>query len=240
MVRNDRRTRLLPKIIFGQFSVGLIVACISLGIIFYAEGYRLNFSTLKIVKTGVLYLEFQPHDVTVTRNNLSKNKSSNFVENLTPGFYNISISKPGFIPWQLQLQVQSQSVNDYSKIILFRSDVVTADLIDQNKIALLSAPTDVLATNAPDQLLFSEHEIWIGSDLVTRFAGTIQKAIWYPDLSHIVYQQGKELRVIEISGKNDTLLATLSSDKPTIFVIGNRGTELYFQDGDQYKVATIR
>ncbi|HLC44024.1 MAG TPA: hypothetical protein VJK08_02795 [Patescibacteria group bacterium] len=240
MVRNDRRTRLLPKIILGQFVVGLIVICISLGVIFYAEGYRLNFSTFKIVKTGVVYLDFQPNDVTVTWNNLSKKESSNFVKNLTPGFYNFSISKPGFTPWQLQLQVQSQSVNDYNEIILFRSDIVTSNLSDTNKIAFLNAPTDVLASNAPDQLLSNAHEIWIGSQLVTRFAEPLQRAIWYPDLSHIVFQQGKEIRVIESSGQNDTLLATLSSEESTVFNIGNRGTELYFKDGDQYKVATIR
>lgn len=240
MVRNDRRTRLLPKIILGQVSVGLIVVAISLGIISYARGYRLDLSTYKFVKTGVLYLEFEPHDVTVTWNNYSKERSSNFLENLLPGFYNIIISKKGYTPWQLKLQVQSESVNDFGKIILFRSDIAVSILSDPDKIALLRTPTDALATNAPDQLLYNEHEIWVGDRLVTRFAETIQKAVWYPDLSHIVYQQGKEIRIIEGNGQNDTLLATLSTDKPTVFTIGNRSSELYFQDGEIYKMATIR
>ncbi len=240
MVRNDRRTRLLPKIILGQLGVSLIIACISISVIFFAEGYRFDLATFKIVKTGVLYLEFEPHDVTVSWNNTSKGESSSFVENLTPGFYSVSVAKPDFVTWKASLQVTSQSVNDYSRIVLFRSKIATSNLTNTDKIALLTAPTDVLASNAPDQLLFNDHEIWIGNQLVTRFANPIQNAVWYPDLYHIVYQQGKAIRVIESNGQNDTLLATLSNDTPTIFAIGNRGSELYFQDGGGYKVAVIR
>ncbi len=240
MVRNDRRTRLMPKIILGQLGVTLLIICIGLGIIFYAEGYRVDFATMKIVKTGVLYLEFEPHDVTINWDGQSRNESTSFVESLSPDFYSVSVTKTGFTPWDLQLQVLSQSVNDYSKIVLFRSSIPVVNLTDQNKIAILNAPTDVLASNAPDQLLFNAHEIWVGNQLVTRFAAPIQNAIWYPDLAHILYQQGKEIRVIEADGQNDTLLATLSSDKPTIFAVGNRGIELYFLDNGQYKMATIR
>lgn len=240
MVRNDRRTRLLPKIILGQLGVGLIVLAISLCVIFYAEGYRFDISHLSVVKTGVLYLEFDPHDVTVVWNGQKKTVSSSFVENITPGLYDVSIAKADYTPWRIQQRVLSGSVNDFSKIILFRSDITVSTLSDPKKIAMLNAPSDVLASNAPDQLLFSAHEIRIGSQLVTRFAEPVQNAIWYPDLSHIVYQQGKEIRVIELDGQNDTLLATLSTDKPTIFAIGNRGAELYFVDNGQYKVATIR
>jgi len=240
MVRNDRRTRLLPKILFWQSFTALIIILISFCIIFYAEGYRFDFSTFKITKTGVLYLEFQPRNVTIKVNDNTKNKSSNFVDNLTPGFYRVSITKPGYVTWKLGLEVRSQSVNDFSDIILFRSDIKVADLTDTDKINVLMEPTDVLAVNAPNQLLFNDHEIWIGDKLVTRFAEKIQGAIWYPDLEHIVYQQSKQIRVIESSGQNDTLLTALSSDIATIFAIGNRGTELYYQDGETYKIAKIR
>jgi len=240
MVRNDRRTRLLPKILFGQSVVASIVVLISLGVIFYAEGYRIDFSTFRVVKTGVLYLKIQPRNVTINVNDLRQQESSSFVENLTPGFYHVSVGKSGFVTWKLGLQVRSQSVNEYSDIILFRSKIPVLPLTDADKIGLLMEPTDVLATNAPDQLLFNDHEIWIGNDLVTRFSNQIQNATWYPDLAHIIFQQGKEIRIIEINGGNDTLLAILSSDKPTIFAVGNRGTELYFQDGESYKMVTIR
>ncbi|PIS07604.1 hypothetical protein COT78_02810 [Candidatus Berkelbacteria bacterium CG10_big_fil_rev_8_21_14_0_10_43_13] len=240
MVRNDRRTRLLPKILFGQSIVAFIVILMSLGVIFYAEGYRFDFSTFRVVKTGVLYLKFQPRNVTISVNDLRQEESSSFVENLTPGLYHVSVDKSGYVSWKLGLQVRSQSVNEFSDIILFRSKIPVSDLTDPDKIGILTEPTEVLASNAPDQLLYNEYEIWVGNQLVTRFASPVQGAVWYPDLAHIVYQQGKEIRLIESNGQNDTALVKLSSDTPTIFAIGSRGSELYFQDDGKYKMAKIR
>ena len=239
-VRNDRRTRRMGKIILGQLFAAIIITIISLSLIGYGLGYRLDSSNFKLVKTSVVYLEFSPRDVVVSVNNEKTTNASNFVQNIRPGLYNIILSKDGYIPWTMQLRADSGAVYDFRKIVLFNSNIKTDNLSDQSKINLINAPLDILAENSPGELSNSDYEIWIGDKLVTRFSEPVKSALWYPDLNHIVYQQSNQIRVIEIDGQNDTLLVTLTSAAKTKFVIGNRGSELYYLDGEQYKVATIR
>lgn len=239
-VRNDRRTRLMAKIILGQFAFALLITVISLGVLSYGQGYRFDFSTFRLIKTGVIYLEFTPKDSKISVNGVAEQKYSSFTLNTPPGFYSISVSKDGFTPWLEQFHLDSGSVFDYRNIILFKSDITATKLTDSDKIKLINAPLDVLAANSPGQLLSNEYEIWIDKTLVTRFSEPIGRVIWYPDMAHIVYQQGDEIRIIENNGQNDTLLAKLSSTNQAQFAIGARGTELYYLDGDTYKTATIR
>jgi len=240
MVRNDRRTKLLPKIIIGQLFVSFIIVALALLMIFYTEGYRMDFSDFKVFKTGVIYLNFLPRNANISINSTDCKAVSNLAKNLPSGFYHISVAKDGYKTWNLSLQITPSSVNDYRDIILFKDQITPADLKDESKISLINLPTDVLASNAPDQLLYNNYEIWVGDNLVTRFSTAIKKAIWYPDLAHIVYQQGDEIRIIETTGQNDTLLVKLSTQKISSFVIGARGTELYYTDNGAFKIATIR
>jgi len=240
MVRNDRRTRLLPKIILGQALFTLITVLVSGSIIFYSQGYRYNFKTLKVIKTGVLYLNFLPKDATITINDETLKPNSEIAKNLVPGTYFVSVKKESYISWNLTLKVEPSTVNDYKDIVLFKDDIKPTELTDNSKIDLLNTPIYTLATNAPGKLNFTDHEIWSGDQLVTRLSDPIIAAVWYPDLAHIIYQQGSEIRVIELNGKNDTLLFKLDKNTPVKMAVGARGTELYFVQDEIYKVATIR
>jgi hypothetical protein len=240
MVSNNRRTKLLPKIIAGQISVALLITTIALGIIFYAQGYRIHLNNFKVFQTGVLVLAYEPTDSIVKINDKVFESNSNTAKNLEPGFYNIEVTKTNYLPWQLSLRVEAESVNIFKNIILFKDNIAANNLTDQKKIDFLNTPSNVLADNSSKKLTNNSYEIRVDDDLVTRLSTQIQKVIWYPDLYHIVYQQGDEIRIIESNGSNDTLLATLSGNASTIFAIGNRGTELYFIDNGQYKMAVIR
>jgi hypothetical protein len=131
-------------------------------------------------------------------------------------------------------------VTDYRNIVMFKSKTQAALLTDQRKINLLNTPDDILAANAEKELSYSDYEIWVNDSLVTRFSKPIYKAIWYPDLFHIVYQQGDEIRVVEKSGFNETLLVKLNSPEQTPFVIGSHGDELYFFEDGKAMSASIR
>lgn len=241
MVTNDRRTKLLPKILFGQLGVAVLITFVALAIIYYAQGYRVNFQTFEVQKTGVLVLNYSPKDSVVSINSKTVKTDSNILsKNLAPGRYALRIEKEGFIPWTLSLKIEAESVNVYKEIALFRKNITVSTLTDQNKISILNTPNDVLASNASDQLYSMDHEIWAGGHLVGRFSNEITNVSWYPDYEHILFQDGKEIRVIEKDGTNDTLLVTLQKDTGVRFAVGNKGTELYFYDDGQYKMATIR
>ena len=243
-VTNNKRTRYLPKIILGQTVFSLIVILLAFGLAFYAQGYRFDFRHFSVVKTGVLVLTYQPNNAIVSLNNASVPASDgNLAINLQPGNYNISISDSNYASWNYFLKVNSESVNLFDKIVLFFANPKVSSLTDQGKISLLNNPTDALAlknSTSSSSLYFNNYEIWAGGKLVTRLSTPIQDAIWYPDFQHVIYQQGKEIRVIETSGRYDTLLATMSSDKQTELAVNSHGDELYFQDSSNYEMAKIR
>ncbi|MFA7254198.1 MAG: hypothetical protein WC107_06645 [Patescibacteria group bacterium] len=241
MVRNDRRTKLLPKIILGQLLVGAIIFCLAIALIRYAQGYRIDFQSFRMIKTAVLVLDYQPKDAKVLLNGKSaKYLRTSFAKNLLPGFYNISVEKEGYTPWQMPLNMPTESVNVFKDIVLFKKEIEISELIDQRKIAILNEPVSLLAQKSENGLFMNSNEIWVGNQLVTRFSTQLKKVIWYSDMYHIVFQAGNEIRVIEKNGMNDTLLATLSQETVATFNINNRGDELYFIDGGQYKIAKIR
>jgi hypothetical protein len=239
-VQNNRRTKLLPKIILGQSFFALVITAIALGVIFYAQGERFDFKHLRIIKTGVLTIDYLPDDASVYLSGKLVAGGGNVVENITPGTYSVRISKPGYVTWNKTLRVESHSVNNFKKVFLVREKIESSELVDQSKISLLDSPIDVLASNASDSLIFNDYEIWVGTKLIARFSSKVNRAIWYPDLAHIVYQQGNEIRIIDLNGNYDTLLVTLTQANSTKFAIGNHGTELYYLDGGKYKLARIR
>jgi hypothetical protein len=239
-VRNDKRTKRLPQIITSQMVFSVVVVIISLLIIAYGLGYRYNYRTFKVLKTGILVVQGPPNDAQVHVNKtLGKITQNKFSQSVTPGTYNVDISKDGFVTWHESLQVESSSINLFDNVVLFRSSPVISELTDTKKIAQLDTPEDILA-NANNDFLVKGYEIWIGDQLTARFSTPILRAIRYTDMSHVVYQQDDEIRVIENNGKNDTLLVKLSSPVAANFVIGNHGTELYYVDGGVNKMAIIR
>ena len=236
---NNRRTRSLPQILVGQFIVILLIVAVSLSFISYAQGYRFNVKNFRIIKTGVIYLITNPKNATVFINGREMSNKTPFSKVEYPGHYNIEIKAEGYHNWSETIHVRPEYVYSSKKIVLFRKDLLAQPLTDQNKIALLNQPVDSLATNPPYNLFVNSNEIWAYAKLVSRFSEPISKAIWYPDYEHILFQIGREIRVIECAGRNDTLLTTLPSDKPTSFALNYDGSELYFVDDGKNQVLMI-
>ena len=238
---NNKRTKRLPRIILNQSLVGLLMGMLALSVLFFAEGYRLNLTNMKVVKTGVLYLSTDPKGATIYLNDKKLDEKTPSAQNLQAGNFYASVEMPGYKTWSATFKINSGLVTQFDQIVLFKDNPEISNLSDQRKIDLLNSPVDFLAnTNGKNSLVDNGYEIWQNNSLVTRFSTPVNNVVWYSDMQHILYQQGKEIRVIEKSGINDTLLVTLSSQDPVHFTVNGRGDELYFLDGEQYKMAKIR
>ncbi len=237
---NNRRTKSIFKIFASQLAVALFVAALSLSILFYAEGYRFNYKNLKVSKTGVIALNSFPREATIKVNDKIKAKKTPFSENLLSGYYNVEILKAGYFSWTQSVMVEPELVKNFKNIVLFKEKPEIRSLTDQKTIKELNSPIDTLAVRSSNGLFQSDYEIWVDGDLITRFSEPIYRAIWYTDKQHILYQQGQEIRVIESTGTNDTLLISLSESFPTSFFTNDKGDQLYYKDGSEYKVAAVR
>lgn len=242
---NNRRTKLLPKIILGQLFVGLIMAVLGFSILFFAEGYRLNVKNFKIIKTGMASFSVYPRDSKVFLDSKlvftgSKFRTSAFSVNLTPGYYTARVEHDGFKTWNSEFKIESGFVSDYKSIVLFKSEIIPKPLTDQRKISALNAPVDSLATQSTNSPINIGPEIWLSNKLVTRFSAPVLSAKWYSDEYHILFQIGNEIRVMDKNGSNNILLITLKQDTNTNYNVNYQGDELYYIDGNNYMMAIIR
>ncbi len=92
--------------------------------IFYSRGYRFDFETKKIVKSGAFYFRTQPESCEIYLDGKLKKKTdflfgNAFIKNLLPKKYNIRIEKEGYFLWEKALEVKEEFVTEAKNIILF-------------------------------------------------------------------------------------------------------------------------
>lgn len=236
---NQRRNR-IPQIIVGQLSVALLIIMISLVLIFYSQGWRVNLKNFKIYKTGLVYLMISPVPDKIYIENKEYQGNNEFYKNLVPGDYDIRVIKDGYVDWVENIKIEEEMVSAEKNVMIFLSKPVISDLTDQSKIDYLNSPEISLAENARNKLAYNKYEIWSDDKLVTRFSEPIMSVSWYPDYEHIIYQKNNQIRIISKDGFNDTGLVNLSNSTPVKFMIGGQGKELYYIDSGQYKKAIIQ
>jgi hypothetical protein len=236
---NNRRTKLLPKIVLGQLGVALIIAILGFSVLFYAEGYRINFKTWEVSRIGILYVSSIPKSASVYVNNTFRKTKTPFNISLDPGVYTVQIQKKGYVSWEKNVKVESTKVSSFENIVLFKNNIEPQEIIDQKKIASINEPISILS-GANKGLYYNSHEIWVNNSIVARFSEEIQRAVWYSDNNHVVYQQGNKLRIIQLDGTYDLELISLSNETPTNFAVSDNGNELYFYDNGKYYSAIIR
>ncbi len=98
-------------------------------LVLIAQGYVLDFKTFHVVKTGAIFLDFEPtKDASLLVNGVTKKIGTTFinqgtlVKNLAPGSYHVLLSKPGYASWEKTLDVSSGLVTPRTAIRLFPKD----------------------------------------------------------------------------------------------------------------------
>jgi len=107
------------------FILAVIFIIITPMILFYSEGYRIDFETGKIIETGGLYIKTNPGEAIVKINDKKEEKTSGFsrslfVQNFTPKTYNIKISKDGYLSWEKNIEIVEKKVSEID-IVLFKT-----------------------------------------------------------------------------------------------------------------------
>ncbi len=90
-------------------------------IVLSTAGYRYNFSTWRLERTGVLVVESRPAGAAVTLNGeLQRQESPAHFGNLAPGAYDVRIGKAGYLPWEKRVPVASRTTSFLNRITLYR------------------------------------------------------------------------------------------------------------------------
>lgn len=86
----------------------------------YSLGYSVDYHTLKIYKTGIIYLKSRPSGASIYLNGrLLPDLTPARIENLKPGAYKVDLKREGFYPWQKDIAVKPNMVTKADEIVLF-------------------------------------------------------------------------------------------------------------------------
>ncbi|MEI6040566.1 MAG: PEGA domain-containing protein [Candidatus Berkelbacteria bacterium] len=206
------------KISFILLWAFLIVSFTTLAVfvLYEANGYRLDKTTMKLEQTGLVAIDGLPKQVNIDVNNTRMKDVLPFkMSKALPGTYVVKISKDGYSNWTKTIKVIGGQAIDFKKVYLY---ITNPQIIESNRNTNAEAIKND-AKNEANDLLIINNEIWYKKLLVTRFSDTPKSAILTDDREHIIFQLGKELRVIELDGANNTKLFDFPTNDPYVFAM---------------------
>jgi len=193
-------------------------------VVFYSQGYRVDFDNRKIVRTGGFYFKVVPSRAEVYLNNeLKKNTSiitnSVFIENLLPKTYEVEIKRSGYHPWKKTLEVKEKEVTDAKNITLFPQN-------PQFTILNQAPPKITASATSADKNKIVEsdnYEIWVMLSekkekiFLTRFSEKISDIFWLNN-DYLIFVVGNKIKIAEIDNRDGLNIVDLAElEKPKIF-----------------------
>lgn len=99
-----------------SFLAFLGILTVTVAVIIYARGYRLDFEGKSLKSTGLLVATSTPDGASVYVDGKLKTATNNTLS-LVPGWYKVRISKEGYIPWEKRMRVQGEIVSETNAVL---------------------------------------------------------------------------------------------------------------------------
>lgn len=213
----------------------------------YSRGLRLDFKTWKFMETGGFFFKItSPTEVRINIDDKPAKTTSSFsflnsafLQNLTPGFYNVKISKEGYQDWQKTLKIESQLVTEAHNIVLVPKNLKLNkyNLNSQRIIKLYPSPSKkylaLVKINDKNQTVLGildlisakEREILLSKDAID-----VELSEWQEEYNKILFKQ-------KIKDKIDyTLIDTAIGDVEYLSSILPK--QIAVKDIDDLKIAS--
>jgi hypothetical protein len=96
----------LRRLLFFTFAIVFVLAAPL--VVLYTAGYRINSTTGRIQRTGVIAFSTSPKGADITLNGkLLSNRTPTVAQRLMPGEYSVTLEKKGYTPWEQHVTVES-------------------------------------------------------------------------------------------------------------------------------------
>jgi hypothetical protein len=119
MTSATRKVRLNRRLLYFLFSL-IVLLVVGTVVILFAQGYNFDFKERTLTKTGIISVSSLPPQASVYINGQLVTATNNTIDNLSPGTYNIRVTKDGYTPWEKEVEVKKEVVTPL-EIVLFRS-----------------------------------------------------------------------------------------------------------------------
>lgn len=102
--------------ILSPLLITIAIISVSLLIIFYGRGYRLDIKEKSVAPKGLLVANSQPNGASVFING-ELTSATNTTITLDPGWYTVRLEKEGYSPWEKRLRIQGEVVSKTDAIL---------------------------------------------------------------------------------------------------------------------------
>jgi len=199
------------------FFISLIIfLTASPAVIMYSLGYKIDPESLKIQKTGGIFVNIDYQDYKISINNSIEKKVSKplfvqkgtLIPNLIPKNYNIKISKKGYKSWEKTLKVKSQIVTEIKNIFLAPKDLSPSKLDNEIIDFLISNSKENISYIKNNKLIFLNIKNKNKTELIlpntTKSSGKIK-----------ILEKSFDKDIIYLQNKKNILKADLKTQKIT-------------------------
>jgi hypothetical protein len=204
----------LSRFTYISFIVLFIV--IAPALIFYALGYRYNWTNRNIEKNGALYVKSYPSGAEIYIDDQKiKQKTPTQVVEISSGKYDVLVKKDKYVPWTKKLEIYSGETTFAEDIVLF--------LENREKIMLSGGGTDWMVNKQKNQYCYLDKENNLNitnieqdkAILVFKFDKKYQLIDWSPNNSEILLNFEASYYLFNLDQKNLRKLNIISPDKIT-------------------------
>ncbi len=117
-------------------SATILFVAVAPGVIFYAQGYRFDPRSVRVLKTGAIRFQTLPRTLQVSIDGKEFRRTNpSLLRNLRPGDYTLTLRSAGYQPWSGKVKISANSVS-----------VLNVDLLRSNPTRSALAFERVLAT----------------------------------------------------------------------------------------------
>lgn len=107
---------MVKRILFSILIV-LLIATVAAGVISYGRGYRFNFAQKSLNTTGILSVSSYPNGASIWIDGKLRS-ATNASISLTPGWYQVRVTKEGYQPWEKQIRLQGEVVSQADALLI--------------------------------------------------------------------------------------------------------------------------
>jgi len=211
----------------------LVVGFLGYFVSLYARGYRLNLKTLRIEPNGILVIKTDPTGAQILVNGELKGASDSNLS-LSPGIYDVTVSKEGYLSWYKRLTIEKEVVTE-ANLSLFKTTPSLSPITfsgsanpiiseDSTKIAFTVLPSPD-NTNNQDKL-----GLWI-MEMINFPLGFSRdpRRITDGDLTNASWQfspSGREILLTTASGVFLLDTGTFTSQKERVNIVSKKDSTL--------------
>lgn len=187
----------------------LIFVIISPILILYALGYKYDAQKGRLEKTGVFFIKAYPKSAEISLNGqIKKRQTPTRLTRLLPNTYQVTISKPDFLPWVKNLSIEPQMTTFIEDVSLFKDNAEWQNIKSGDFSQLIASPNKTLSA-----ILEKNNDgmsVWLynldNNDIKQLYTApaksTLEIISWSESSQKILLKEDNDYLVINIDEKN--------------------------------------